>query len=161
MNAKIKHKNPKFWDGFINRHKGMPQIALGFPRGQATAASYPDGTSVVDVAFWNNYGTKNQEGGVAIPARRFMDIGGRRASQETLPYLKKMVPKINEGKIKEEDVAEVIGNKAVAILKKEITELSEPPNAPATIAKKKSSNPLIDTGLMRQTVTFELRGTRK
>jgi len=161
VTATFKHKKPKFWNEFTAHFKDIPQVAVGFPKGEATSAQYPDGTSVVDVAFWNNYGTKNEEGGVAIPARRFMDIAGKKSTLELGNVIKKLIPKVNDGKIKFKDVAEIVGQKAVAIFKREITELSEPPNAPATIAKKGSSNPLIDTGLMRQTVTFDIRGNKE
>ena len=42
-------------------------------------------------------------------------------------------------------------------IQKEITNLKEPPNSPATIAKKGSSNPLIDSGDMRKSVKWKLR----
>ena len=42
-------------------------------------------------------------------------------------------------------------------IQKEITNLKEPPNSPYTIAKKGSSNPLIDSGDMRKSVKWKLR----
>ena len=161
VSASVKHKHPKFWSEFTARYKDVPQIAVGFPKGAATSAQYDDGTSIVDVAFWNNYGTKNEEGGVAIPARRFMDIAGKKSTIELSGVIKKLIPKVNAGKMNFNDVAEIVGQKATAIFKREITDLSEPPNAPSTIAQKGSSNPLIGrTGLMRQTVTFNIRENR-
>ena len=35
-----------------------------------------------------------------------------------------------------------------------ITEIKNPPNAAGTISAKGSANPLMDTGLMRQSVTW-------
>jgi len=35
------------------------------------------------------------------------------------------------------------------------------PNAPSTIAKKESSNPLIDTGQLRKSITYVVRGDKK
>ena len=37
-----------------------------------------------------------------------------------------------------------------------IRNLSDPPNSPITIHNKKSSNPLIDTGRLRQSVTYKV-----
>lgn len=34
---------------------------------------------------------------------------------------------------------------------------TEPPNAPSTIRRKGESNPLVDTGAMQQSITFEVR----
>ena len=47
---------------------------------------------------------------------------------------------------------------AVAAMQQTIKDLKTPPNAASTIAAKKSSNPLIDTGLLVNTVTFKIRG---
>jgi hypothetical protein len=49
---------------------------------------------------------------------------------------------------------------AVGDIQHEITVLRHPPNAPATIRAKGSSKPLIDTGEMRQSVTYQIRGGR-
>jgi hypothetical protein len=57
--------------------------------------------------------------------------------------------------------ANMIGAKAAAIMKNTIRDLKEPPNAPSTVAKKKSANPLVDTGLLMQSVTWELRKHKK
>ena len=57
--------------------------------------------------------------------------------------------------------ADMIGAKAAAIMKRTIRDFDDPPNAPATIKKKKSSNPLVDTGLLMQSVTWELRKPKR
>lgn len=161
MQVKTTHKKPNAIKELIRRYKKVPQVALGFPVGKATSAQYPNGVPVVDVAFYNNYGTKSKDGSQHIPARRFMDIGSKKASIELAPFIEKSIKKINDGQMTWEQLGEIIGTKGASILKKEITQLSEPPNAPATIAKKKSDNPLIDTGLLRQTVTYDIRKERK
>lgn len=45
-----------------------------------------------------------------------------------------------------------VGELCASDVKRKITTLREPPNAPSTIARKGSSNPLIDTGTMRANV---------
>lgn len=49
-----------------------------------------------------------------------------------------------------------LGVLAQGDIQMEITALSSPPNTPSTIARKGSSNPLIDTGAMRGAVTWKL-----
>lgn len=175
MKATFKHKNKNSVRELIARMGKMPQIALGFPRGPATAAQYPDGTSVLDVAFWNNYGTHDKDGSVHIPARRFMDTGSKRAARELKGKMAQLLKQVVANKMTAQEAAEIIGVKAVAIMQKEIVQFSDPPNAPITISGgwmnkggksfyvkgKKSDNPLIDSGLMRQTVTFDIRDKRK
>ena len=157
MKATIIHKKPNAIKELIRRMKGVPQIAVGFPRGKATSAQYPNGVSVLDVAFYNNFGTKTKSGKQHIPARRFMDIGGKKASIELSGPIQKMTKAVANGKMMMADMGEMVGMKAVAIFQKEITDLSEPPNAASTIKKKKSSNPLISSGLLRQTISYDVR----
>lgn len=56
-----------------------------------------------------------------------------------------------------EQAADMIGAKAAAVMKNTIRDFDNPPNAPSTIARKKSDNPLVDTGLMMQSVTWDVR----
>jgi len=53
----------------------------------------------------------------------------------------------------------LLGEKAVADVKNKIDAISEPPNAQSTIDKKRgSTNPLVDSGLLRQSVSWERVG---
>jgi hypothetical protein len=49
-----------------------------------------------------------------------------------------------------------LGIMAQGDIQGEITSLSTPPNAPSTIRRKGSSNPLIDSGEMRGAVTYKV-----
>jgi len=51
----------------------------------------------------------------------------------------------------------VLGLQVVGQIQQRITSLREPPNKPSTIRRKKTDNPLIDTGFLRSSTTFELR----
>ena len=86
------------------------------------------------------------------------------------PWLEPGVNKGNEDYIKliEEGIANDLGNDTIlnqvgavaqARAQKEIVDVKTPPNAPSTIRKKGSSNPLIDSGAMRQSVHFSLDST--
>lgn len=50
-----------------------------------------------------------------------------------------------------------VGLGAVGDVQVKIRQLRIPPNAPSTIRRKGSSNPLIDTGRMRQSIEYEVR----
>ncbi len=149
---KTKQKNPGFWKNLKGRYGDKKTgVAVGFPKGgKSVGITYPDGTPVLSVAFYNEFGTET------IPARPFLKIGGRKASNKLKPALRKIVPLVNEGKDLRKELGK-IGLVAVSVVQKEITELDSPPNAQSTIDKKKSSNPLIDSGLMRSSVTFQVR----
>ena len=51
----------------------------------------------------------------------------------------------------------LLGLRVVADVQRKITKLRKPPNAPSTIRRKGSSNPLIDTGRLRASITYVVR----
>ena len=154
MSAKVKQKNPKWLEKLLKRHKAMEGkvVAVGFPRGsEAAGLAYPDGTPLLNVAAWNNFGTSR------IPRRDFMTVGAKAMNEKTQPIAKKFVKDINSGKIDPDVVLSQMGVVAAGALQLTIRDLKEPPNAPITIRMKGSSNPLVDTGLLVQSVTFAVR----
>lgn len=53
-----------------------------------------------------------------------------------------------------------VGLRAERDVKRKIRDLKDPPNAASTIARKGSSNPLIDTGRMRQSISHRVLKVR-
>ena len=53
-------------------------------------------------------------------------------------------------------LANQVGAYAAGEVQERITDLREPPNAPRTIEAKGSDNPLIDTGFMQRSVSWEV-----
>lgn len=157
----VKHAKPGFIKRLINSFMSPPDIAVGFPIGKATSTQYPNGTPVVDVAVYNNYGTFNEDGSVHIPPRPFLDIGGMRAVEDTKVMRKNLFRKVRDGQLDMDKAADMIGARAAAVMKNTIRDFDDPPNAPSTIAKKKTDNPLVDTGLMMQSVTWDVRKKSK
>ena len=49
-----------------------------------------------------------------------------------------------------------LGLKAAVDVQEKVLDVKQPPNAPRTIARKGSANPLIDTGHLRQSITHEV-----
>ena len=151
MSSKITHKNPDYFKLLQKRFKDKYEVAVGLPKGgDSTGKQYPDGTPVLEVAWYNEFGTKT------IPARPFLKIGGRLASKALQDELIEVFRSANNGQELRELLG-VIGLQATAIVQDTILKLKTPPNAPRTIAKKGSANPLIDTGLLRQSITHQVR----
>lgn len=164
MKTIITRKNPDFLNEFVNRVKlgHLPQIAIGFPASKCGSIRYPvvsagegktppEPPRVIDVAFWNNYGTKD------IPARRFMQVGAKRCEVDMKKMMGLCVEKMLDKRMKPKDAGEMLGQKATAIMKKTVREWEQPPNAPSTIARKGVNAPLRDTGLLMNSITFEVR----
>jgi len=84
-----------------------------------------------------------------IPARPWLDKGLESATKELLDVIREGV---EEG-LTEQQIMKRVGVEAEGAIRQYITDLDTPPNAPSTISRKGSSNPLIDTGAMRQSVT--------
>lgn len=152
MPVKIKHKNPGAIKRLLQRYGGGIEIAVGLPKGsEGSGAKYPDGTDLLDVAFWNEFGTGN------IPERPFIRAGVRSNLDEINDLAGDLVKEVNDGKIDLETAGEAIGQVAASGVKNYIVELDSPPNAPETIKAKRSSNPLVDTGLLNQSITHQVR----
>lgn len=118
-------------------------VDVGFFKGTHT---YPNGKDVTEVA-------KKNDKGIGVPERPFMIPAGNKAANKIINITVKSIA----GGMDESQALSKAGELFVGFIQKEITNLKEPPNSPATIAKKGSSNPLIDTGLMRSKVEWKLR----
>jgi hypothetical protein len=60
------------------------------------------------------------------------------------------------GKLARKQALGLLGEKAIALIKKRIADGIAPANSPITIARKKSSKPLIDQGQLRGSITYEV-----
>ena len=134
---------------------GVSGVKVGF----FSTAKYEDGTPVAAVAAWNEFGTKN------IPERPFfrnalagMEDGIANIIKAGIDPKKMVV---------DEQLADRVGLYAAGQVQESIVALNDPPNSPATIAQKRKKlggkkgvgggeNPLIDTGFMRDSVTWEV-----
>lgn len=95
-------------------------------------------------------------GNERIPARPWLDLGVASSSQEIVDTI---ADAIEDGEPM--DVAlNRVGLVAVAGVQDYMDELSTPGNAPSTIAKKGADNPLIQTGELKQSVTYKITNTK-
>ena len=153
MTATTTQTNPRWLQQLQRRYSDAPKIVkVGFPEGtEAVTVSYPNGTRVVDVAVGNEYGTDN------VPARPFIGLSSADINNQCAPILGQSASALNNNNTQQYDqLLDAAGSVASGIVKQQITDLRSPPNAQSTIERKNSSNPLIDTGLMRQTVTYKV-----
>lgn len=122
------------------------EIVIGFQEGQL----YEDGTSLAEVAAYNEFGTSD------TPARPFMKQSFENHENELRAACENANVMLSKGKSADE-VLNVIGAVAKGVIQQEIAEGEFAPNAPSTIRKKGSERPLIDTGHMRQSVNYVVR----
>ena len=152
VSVSLKEKKPNFLKKVMERAIGFTEkgVAAGFPRGRLNAPHYDNKESIIDVAIKNNYG-------LGVPQRDFMTPSSKKWMKFFTESLDQVKEGINTGKIEPEKFLAAMGQKGADIISKEIILLDTPPNSPYTIAKKGSSNPLVDTGDMARSTTWEVR----
>jgi len=116
-------------------------------------------SEVATIAAFNEFGTSqaksSRSGGslVSIPARATLGPS-LDENLENLNQLKaKLYIEIVNDRITLRKALSIIGEFMTAKTKRKIRDLKSPPNSLVTIKKKKSSNPLIDTAQMINSVT--------
>jgi hypothetical protein len=129
----------------INRALAGPRtVKVGFPAGDADQGA-------IDKAIWNEFGTSR-----GIPERAFFRgaMADNRANYRNL--MASDARKIIKGESDMRRTLNRLGLMAQGHVQESIVNLDTPPNAPSTIKAKGSSNPLIDSGEMRQSVSFSI-----
>lgn len=113
-------------------------------------ADYPNGESVPEVAYKNEFGdpTKQQ------PPRPFMRRAIEADGKEWGGVVGQLLVDADyDGK----DALDAAGHEGVRSIQKSIDTLVDPPLAKYTIEKKGHDKPLIDTGKMRESVNYKVQ----
>ena len=158
-------------DAFLRKAKtakGVNAVEIGF----YSTAKYPDGTSVTNVALWQEFGFESKYFPVQakdgtwifikrqtpkqIPERPFFRQSIAKMPDRILPILKAEVnPRTM---VIDRRTATLVGMEGQSIIKDQIVLLREPANAQSTIDMKGSSSPLVDTSFMRNNATWRITG---
>ena len=128
-------------------------VKVGIVSNGAGGGVYPDGQTVLDVGLMHEYGTEK------IPMRSFLRAPFFVKKKEIESFVVKQFQKVIEKGFPAESALELIGIKAQSISQEAFTtkgfgqwqELS-----PKTIEKKGSSQILIDTGTLRNSITYQV-----
>lgn len=107
-----------------------------------------DNETVAAIGAKNHFGFTNKEG-ISVPARPWLDVGVQSGQKKYERAVKQTVQQ--GGSL--DDALELVGVFAQSSTQLYVRNLKEPPNAARTIKEKGSSNPLIDTGQMVQSIT--------
>lgn len=127
-------------DKLKNKLRNSNSILVGYFKGLL----YDNNIPVAQVASWNEFGTDT------IPARPFIRNCIRNNRKKWIKLYKDNV--IRNNKLDLNYIANII----VGDVKTSIDKTIEPPNKQSTIAKKKSSHPLIDTGRLKNSITYRI-----
>ena len=132
----------------LQKLDGM-EVVAGMLKDSGKASN---GASYVDIATWNEYGTRR------IPSRPFIRISADTNRQAWAKTAQQCVNDVIDGDSPTE-AAQVIGHRMVEDIRKVFGDTSKlKANAPSTIKKKGRNEPLVDSGEMRRRVNFRVEG---
>ena len=115
------------------------------------AGKHPSGDiTVAGIGFAHEFGT------AIIPERSFIRSTTQGRKKDIISLQKKLLKKISNGSMEVKTGLGLVGEFMSAAIKEKIVAINSPPNSPSTIAKKESSNPLIDTGQLKNSITYEV-----
>jgi hypothetical protein len=119
-------------------------VKIGFPAKSSATLSTEDGVTALFKATVNNYG-------LGVPKRPFMKV----AFMQNLRKYKKTI-RDRIGKVRQEKLLSMIGSIGEGDVRKTIQNFKSPPNSAATIARKGTDNPLIDSTHMFSSVSYSV-----
>jgi hypothetical protein len=143
------------WNDLANRIAELSRgahVKVGVQGSEASAAHAKSDITVVEAASIHEFGAKG------IPERSF--IRATMDAHETA--LQKRAAELGRGillgALEEHQALALLGEDAVGKIKQRIVDRIPPPNAPATVAKKGSDVPLVDTGQLLGSITYSIEG---
>ena len=110
-------------------------------------SKYENGVYVASVASFNEYGTAK------IPPRPFF----RNAIAKNSNKWNDILTNELRNSVDVELAYNRVGEVAKGDIVESIMQTNTPPNSPLTIAKKRSSKPLVDTSFMRSSVNYKVK----
>lgn len=142
-----RNKNRGGIEALVERIKKPGTVDVGI----IDAGDHPSGDiTVAGVGFVNEFGT------TTIPERSFMRSTLQEKKQSIIDLQKNLMKNIVDGSMTVEKALGLLGEFVSDEIRQKIVSLKTPPNTPETIKKKKSSNPLIDTGQLKNSITYEV-----
>lgn len=127
-----------------------PMVKVGVQSDAGSHKGKKKKATVVDIAIFNEFGTRT------IPERSFIRSTADEQRRAVADIAEKELDRILTGKSTINESLRIMGEFMEGRIKRKIIDLRTPPNAPATIARKKSSNPLIDTGQLKNVIRYEI-----
>ena len=146
--ATLVNKTSKLAERLAHIAKGVtdePQVKVGF----LSEATYPDGTSVAMVAAVNEFGAPSR----GQPPRPFFRLMVAQHRHEWPSAIGKVYKATD---FNAQKTLDQMGQLIKGELQQSIRDLTEPPLAPSTVARKQFDKPLIDTGHMLNSVDYEV-----
>lgn len=146
----LKDVDLKVFDDLKRRFIGARVVKVGFPQGKAEA----DGTPVAMIAATHEFGSPER----GIPERSFLRSSMHENAQKYVRLNKLNLVSILRGGLTADQALGQLGEMAKGDVQVKIRSGDFTPLKQATMDRKGSSKPLVDTGQMVQSVSYEVGG---
>ena len=130
----------------IARKMGGGEVSVGFMAG----ATYPEGTPVAAVAFWNEYGVPSHN----QPPRPFFR---QMIAKESPTWAPKMAKLAKATEYDGPKVLALMGEDIKGALQQSINDFTTPALKESTVEAKGFAKPLIDTSHMLNSIAYEVK----
>ena len=127
-----------------------PSLAADEVHPPEEGAPTAEPVTILQIGIWNEFGTVN------IPARSFVRAWFDESSGRMRAVLVPQMRHVVAGDITAEIALERVGLWAVGQMQFRIAQGIDPENAQSTIDRKGSSTPLIDTGILRSSLSYRV-----
>lgn len=136
----------------LNSYASLVGIPSTAPRPVDRETKKPLAINMASLALIHERGSAANN----IPARPFMKQTRQKAEGRFARLLRRLYKQVVDGKVRPFDGLSKLGMAYEGEMKNTFTTGSFTPNKPATIKRKGSSRPLIDTGHLRQSITSKV-----
>jgi phage gpG-like protein len=136
----------------LRKMSNAPHVAVGILQDEAIDNNF----SMVDLALVHEFGSKDGR----IPQRSFMRSTCDAKRNEHIKLADILQSKIIDGSLSIRQALGQLGEVAEKDMVQAINNGIKPQLKPATIRRKKSSKPLIDTGRLKGSIKHEIRGVQ-
>jgi hypothetical protein len=142
--------------GVSDLKAALGKIADGFDQPTVTVGIHEDAAPPEGELNMATLGAVHEFGTKKTPQREWLRPGVATGEKEYAGIVSASLVDNPDGSGLDQALNQ-IGVVAVGMAQQFMTELSTPANAESTIKSKGSSNPLIDTGALRQSITYKLQ----
>lgn len=94
---------------------------------------------------------------INIPERSFIRSGWDQNKDAVYSKIESLLGQVVELNMQPDDFLEMIGLEVKGKLQAKLVEVSSPSNHPFTIEQKNSSNPLVDTGSLSDSIDYQIK----
>lgn len=133
----------------LSRSRGAG-VKVGI-QGQA-AQRTTSGPDNIQIGIWNEFGTADGR----VPERSFLRGTVDQNAEKYAKVKEKLAGQVVDGHLALESALALLGEVVVKDVRARIVAGIPPPNAPSTVAAKGSSTPLINTGQLVRSITYQV-----